>query len=138
MKTVLNAIGRIISHSSIAFTAAVVFFWLFMSENSNQNAMEYGVITMLLEFGLVFGATSLIKFIPMVPRIVKILLHFGINAVSFALFFNLFGSLSQATAFVAIVVFALCYALVTVALLLLEKLADKVSKRKNAEDIAEA
>ena len=126
MKTVLKALSRIISHTAIAFTLSVIFFWVFMSENSNQNALEYEVITMLLKFASVYGFTSLIGMIPKIPQILKTFLHFVINAVSFVIFFEIFTRIShKATAFVVMTLFVIAYAVVTAILLVLNKIADR-------------
>ena len=133
MKKILNALYRVLCHTSIAFTAVLFFFWLFM-DSGNNGKLYYEHITEFFKFALVYGVSSLIALIPKMPTVLKIFVRFIVNTVAFTAFISMLGDGTQNARFVAIILFVLVYAVVTAIAVILGKLSDKAD-RKAAEDV---
>ena len=133
MKKILNALYRVLCHTSIAFTAVLFFFWLFM-DGGNNDKLYYENITEFFKFALVFGVSSLITLIPKMPTVLKVFVRFIVNTVAFTAFISTLGNGTQNARFVAIVLFVLIYAVVTVLAVILGKLADRKPAEKAIEE----
>lgn len=130
MKKVLDALWRVLSHTSIAFTAILLFFWLFM-DSGNNDKLYYEYITGFFKFALVFGVSSLVAYIPKMPAVLKIFVRFIINTVAFTAFVSVLGQGTQNARFVAIILFVAVYVVVTALAVILAKL----SRVKVKEDV---
>lgn len=124
MKKFLSALYRVMCHIALSFTAVLLFFWSFM-DNGNNAALAYENITEFFKFSLIFGASSLISFIPKLPSPLKTLIHFVINTVSFVVFFTLSHEGSQSAKFIAIIIFVVIYVVVSLAAALIRRVSDK-------------
>ena len=136
MKKILSALYRFMCHTALSFTAVLLFFWLFM-DNGNNHSLAYEHITGFFKFSLIFGATALITFIPKLPTALKTLLHFIINTVSFVVFFTLAREGTQSAKFIAIIIFVVIYAVVSLAAALLRRVPEKKTVEEAPAEDAE-
>ena len=134
MRKILDAIYRVMCHTALSFTAVMLFFWAFM-DGGNQDSLSYAHVTSFLKFAAIFGVTALLTYIPKVPAMLKTLVHFIINTVAFVMIISVSGEGSQSARFVSIALFALAYAAVTVAVILLRRVGIKKAEEKVAEDV---
>ena len=136
MKRILSALYRFMCHTALSFTAVLLFFWLFM-DNGNNDSLSYEHVTSFFKFAIIFGATALITFIPKLPSPLKTLIHFIINTVSFVAFFTLSKDGTQSAKFVAIIIFVIIYAVISLAAALLRRVPDKKTVEEAPTEAAE-
>ncbi len=132
MKTLLSVLYRIICHFSIVFSAIVLFFGKFMSDNQLIGLKPESISVFAL-FSLIFGLSSLVFVIPKLPAALKKVLHFVINMVGFFSTFITMEGVTQSEAFISAALFVIIYAVVTLLSFLLKKLAGRVKAEK--EDV---
>ncbi len=132
MKTILSVLYRIICHFSIVFSAIVLFFGKFMSDNQLIGLKPESISVFAL-FSLIFGLSSLVFMIPKLPTALKTVLHFVINMVGFVSTFITMDGVTQSEAFISAALFVIVYAVVSLLAFLLKKLANRTKEEK--EDV---
>ncbi len=134
MKKVFSIFYRALCHFSLAFSGILIFFWAVMKriqyiDHERTPYIDHENISAFLTFAVIFGVTSFIFAIPKLPYVLKVILHFILNAVSFVLNLAVVDGVTPVRLFVVTALFAVLYFVIFA----ISKILGTVSNKKEID-----